>query len=337
MTRSLEAPAVDEAPPAVDARARERAGLLIVDKPGGITSHDVVARVRRALRMKGVGHLGTLDPAATGLLIVAVGAATRCASVWQGGEKTYLGTARFGLVTSTQDLSGEVLDARAVELDEDRIRAASATLTGEIEQVPPMVSALKIQGERLYRLARRGVTVDRAPRRITVFEWEWLAFELPDARFRVRCSTGTYVRTLVHELGAKLGAGAALASLRRIRSEPFGLARCVHADELARLSPGDLWARGGIELEAALATLSSVMLDAGGTAAIARGAPADLGAPHARGAWPPIQEGPRSVVFHSTRGVALALGEIRRDGEGGERLFAHPHVVFPWAVRGGYR
>jgi tRNA pseudouridine55 synthase len=334
MTRSSEAPAVDEAPPPTDARARERAGLLIVDKPGGITSHDVVARVRRALRMKAVGHLGTLDPAATGLLIVAVGPATRCASVWQGAEKTYLGTARFGLVTSTQDVTGEVLDTRVVDLDPDRIRSSSATLTGEIEQVPPMVSALKVQGERLYRLARRGITIDRGPRHVTVLEWEWLSFDLPDARFRVRCSTGTYVRTLVHDLGARLGTGAALAALRRLRSEPFGLARCVHADELPSLSPDAIWTRGGIDLGTALATLSSVTLDANGMAAIARGAPASLGTPHPRGALPPIEEGPRSVVFRSPRGAALALGELRRDRNGGEHLFAHPHVVFPWAVLG---
>lgn len=336
MTRAAEG-AVAEVPPPVLGRAGERAGLLIVDKPGGITSHDVVARVRRALRIKAAGHLGTLDPMASGLLIVAVGPATRCAAVWQGAEKTYEATLQLGLVTTTQDVTGDVIERRDVDLDEDRVREAATGLVGESEQVPPMVSALKVGGERLYRLARRGITVDRVPRKITVFEWEWLSFELPRARFRVRCSTGTYVRTLVHDLGSKLGTGAALSALRRLRSEPFGLAGAVSADELVGQSPETLWSCAGIELEAALATLPSVRLDAEGIDAIARGAPAALGAPHAHGAAPPVEEGPRSVVFQSPGGAALALGELRRHPDGGSRLFAHPHVVFPWTARGAER
>lgn len=314
-------------------RAFERSGLLVVDKPLGVTSHDVVKMVRRALRITGVGHLGTLDPAASGLLMVAVGAATRCAPVWQGAEKTYQGVARFGVVTSTQDTTGEVLERREANLDERAVREAALEFVGDLEQIPPMVSALKVGGERLYRLARRGITIDRASRRVTIAAWEWLRFDLPDAEFRVRCSAGTYVRTLVHDLGNRLGTGAALAGLRRLRSEPFGLTRSVNRDDLTSLDPQAIWAKGGIELEAALATLSSVTLDPRGVEAIGRGAPAELGTPHERGAAPPIGAGPRSVVLNSIDGRALGLGELRPDPRGGGRLLAHPHVVFPWAVR----
>ena len=156
-------------------------GLLLVDKPAGVTSHDVVDRARRRLRARGAGHLGTLDPAASGLLVLALGAATRCATVWQSGAKTYEATVRFGVVTSTQDLQGEVLERREVALTEAEVRAAAVGFVGPIEQVPPMVSALKVDGRRLYRLARRGEVVERRARAVRVHSWEWLDFDLPEA------------------------------------------------------------------------------------------------------------------------------------------------------------
>jgi tRNA pseudouridine55 synthase len=300
-----------------------------VDKPAGVTSHDVVDRVRRRLRLKQAGHLGTLDPGASGLLVLALGAATRCAIVWQGGTKTYEGTARFGLVTDTQDTEGRVLETRAAAVDEAAVRAAAAGLTGDLLQVPPMVSALKVGGRRLYELARRGETVARTPRPVHVERWEWLEFAPPDARFRVRCSGGTYVRTLVHDLGAALGCGAALAALRRTGSDPFTLAQACPWEELDGRDGAAPLERHGIVLDRALDVLPAVTLDGAGEEAIGHGRPAAVPP-----AGAPVGAGERSVVFRTADGRALALGELLPGATAGE-AFARPHVVFPWAVRGG--
>ena len=304
-------------------------GLLPVDKPAGVTSHDVVDRARRRLRIAAIGHLGTLDPGARGLLVLAVGAATRCAGIWQGGRKTYAGTARFGLVTDSQDLQGRVLERRPVDVDEAAIRAASRAFVGDLAQVPPMVSALKRGGRRLHQLARRGESVEREPRPVRVDAWTWLGFELPDARFELVCSGGTYVRTLVHDLGQRLGCGAALAALERRRSEPFDLGQAAAWRELDE--PADaLLARRGIPLDRALEALPAVRLDDAGAALVGRGAAAPLAGPPPAGA--PLGAGPRSVVLRDAAGRALALGELRAADTG---LEARPHVVFPWAVREG--
>lgn len=311
--------------------AAERHGLLAVDKATGMTSHDVVERVRRRLRAPGAGHLGTLDPGASGLLLVAVGAATRCIPVWQGGEKTYEATVRFGVVTSSQDLQGEVLETRPVALDEAAVRAASAAFVGDLMQVPPMVSALKVGGQRLHQLARQGITVERAPRAVRVESWEWRSFALPEASFRVRCSGGTYVRTLAHDLGMALGVGGALASLRRLASAPFDLARAVDTGALSTLEPDELWARGGIPLDAALAAvLPSVTLEPAAVDEIGFGrrpavAPGDA----------PVGAGARSVVFRDGAGRALALGGLESTPHAPDLALACAHAVFPWARREG--
>lgn len=304
-------------------------GLLVIDKPIGRTSHDLVLEVRRRLASRGAGHLGTLDPGASGLLVVAMGAATRAIPVWQGGEKTYEGRVRFGVVTSTQDLAGQILERHPCEsLTAEAIRRESAGLVGDLEQVPPMVSALKVGGERLHRLARRGITVERAARRVRVRSWDWLEWALPEASFRVRCSGGTYVRTLAHDLGAALGCGAALAALRRTRSEPFGLDHAVALADLERLSIAELLERGGIPLDRALEVLPSVTLDEPAAHEVGVG-----GRPPGVWAGAPVDAGPRSVVMRDPAGRALALGELCRSEDGGIR--ACPHVVFPWAVRSG--
>jgi len=308
-------------------------GLLAVDKPVGVTSHDVVDEVRRRLRVKSAGHLGTLDPGASGLLLVATGAATRLIPVWQGGEKTYEATLRFGLVTSTQDVQGEVLERHEVTFDEAAVREAALGLVGPIEQVPPMVSALKVGGERLYRLARRGVTVERTARPVTVREWSWLDFSLPLARFRVRCSGGTYVRTLAHDLGARLGSGAALESLRRLRSEPFGLERAVALRDLARESPETTWATGGYPIDEALAHLPGVMLDPAEMRDLGFGRRPSIG--RERIAAAPLDGGPRSVVLRGQDGGSLGLGELTIDPADAARVRVCPHVLMPWAVRDG--
>jgi tRNA pseudouridine55 synthase len=310
-------------------------GLLAVDKPAGMTSHDVVEVARRRLGAPGAGHLGTLDPGATGLLLLALGAATRCIPVWQGGEKTYEATLRFGVVTSTQDMQGEVLERRPVDLDEGSVRAASLAFVGELEQVPPMVSALQVGGERLYRMARRGEVIERAPRPVRVSEWTWISFELPEARFRVRCSGGTYVRTLAHDIGARLGCGAALQALRRLRSEPFGLERAVTPRDLELSSPEEVLAAAGIPLDEALRVLPALMLDDAAIEQVGHGQRPPLERQVARAAGVPLAAGPRSVVARDPDGRSLALGEVVDDPASPGRALFCPHVVFPWALRRG--
>lgn len=302
-------------------------GLLRVDKPTGVTSHDVVDHVRRRLGAKNAGHLGTLDPGASGLLVLVLGAATRCAPVWQAGLKTYEATVRFGVVTRTQDLQGEVLEQHAVTIDERQVREAAAAFMGEFEQVPPMVSALKVGGQRLHRLARRGEVVEREPRRVTVHSWEWLGFALPEASFRVVVSGGTYVRTLAHDLGARLGPGGALKSLRRLRSEPFGLEGAIGLHDLDSATPEEVFARAGVPLAGALRVLPSVSLDAAGAAELGFGR-----RPTVEPGTAPLRAGPRSVAFFGPAGEALALGELEPDPVKPGAALACPHVVFPWAV-----
>lgn len=305
----------------------EWSGLLLVDKPTGVTSHDVVAHARRCLSMRAIGHLGTLDPGASGLLVLALGAATRCAVVWQGGQKTYAGTARFGVVTDTQDADGRVLATSAIRPSESAVRAAAETLTGDLAQVPPMVSALKHQGERLYAIARRGESVEREARAVHVRTWRWLSFSGDEARFEVECSGGTYVRTLVHDLGQRLGSGAVLAALRRVRSEPFSLEQACAWPELEPRTAGELLARRGIPLDRALEVLPALVLAPAQAEALGRGQ-----SPRVEPGPAPLGGGPRSVVFRDADGHALALGELAREGDG---VHARPVVVFPWAVREG--
>lgn len=200
-------------------------GILLVDKPAGISSHDAIYRVRRALGIRKIGHTGTLDPIATGLLVMAVGDATRFLLYLETNPKVYEGTARLGISTTTQDSEGEVVSRRPIDgVELDTIRDAAAQHTGEIEQIPPMFSAVKVEGKRLYKLARQGVEVERKPRRVTVTEFEPLAYGTGLLSFRVQCSTGTYVRTLVHDLGEALCVGAHMTSLRRTRMGRFEVA-----------------------------------------------------------------------------------------------------------------
>jgi len=192
-------------------------GLLLVDKPAGMTSHDVVDCIRKASGIRRVGHTGTLDPAATGLLLICLGKATRLSEHLTGLDKTYEGVMRLGLVTDSFDMDGTVTDEQPIPagVDAQRIQDACNQYVGEIEQMPPMVSAVKVGGERLYKKARKGETVEREPRPVSVYEFMVLDYTEPDARVRVRCSRGTYVRSLCHDVGQDLGCGAVLAELRR--------------------------------------------------------------------------------------------------------------------------
>jgi tRNA pseudouridine55 synthase len=194
-------------------------GFLVVDKPAGPTSHDCVTHVRRALGIRRVGHAGTLDPLATGVLVIGVGKATRLLEYVQGQPKTYRARARFGMATDTQDSTGAILStADASSLRREEVEAVLPAFTGELLQVPPMHSALKLSGRKLYELAREGRTVERAARPVTIYELRLLEFlpgAEPEAEFWVRCSSGTYIRTLCDNLGEQLGPGATMIGLVR--------------------------------------------------------------------------------------------------------------------------
>jgi tRNA pseudouridine55 synthase len=204
----------------------EPSGVLLVDKPQGITSHDVVDSVRRLYQTRRVGHAGTLDPMATGLLILLVGKATKASDQLMAQEKEYLGEATLGLVTDTQDAEGETLETNPVpEITESQIRDALASMLGEQFQIPPMHSAKKIGGKKLYELARKGLEVVREPRAIRIDAFDLISWQSPKINFRVHCTKGTYVRTLAYDLGRKLGPGAHLSMLRRTRSGNLDLSR----------------------------------------------------------------------------------------------------------------
>jgi tRNA pseudouridine55 synthase len=190
-------------------------GLLLVDKPGGMTSHDVVDVVRRRLGTRKVGHAGTLDPMATGLLVVGVGRATRLLRFLGELPKTYEGSARLGVETTTLDADGDVLVERTVTSTADDVRTAMAALVGDSLQAPPAYSAVKVGGRKLYEAARKGEVLEAAPRPIRVDAFELIAFRVPEVNFRVTCSGGTYIRVLLADVGSTLGCGAHLTALRR--------------------------------------------------------------------------------------------------------------------------
>lgn len=219
----------------------EPCGVVVVEKPAGPTSHDVVARLRTLYRTRRVGHAGTLDPPATGILLVGLGRATRVLQFLQALPKCYRADVRFGVTTSTQDAAGEVLATRPCAFDRTALVAAMAPLTGLIEQVPPMVSAVRVGGERLYEAARRGEEVERAARPVTVYDFALESFDPTAERWSatvlVRCSSGTYVRTLAADLGEALGCGAHLTSLRRLSIGSLGELEAIALPTLEAMSP----------------------------------------------------------------------------------------------------
>jgi tRNA pseudouridine55 synthase len=212
-------------------------GYLVIDKPAGWTSFDVVARVRRLLGQKRVGHAGTLDPATTGVLPLAVGAATKTLEFLNDASKTYLAEITFGVATDSHDGDGRVTalgDASMVTAG--MVERALASLLGEQQQVPPMHSAIKIGGQKLYELAHRGESIDRPPRPVTFHALDLLQWEPPTATILVDCSKGTYIRSLARDLGDRFGAGAYLSNLVRLRSGPFDLCQAITMHEVAELS-----------------------------------------------------------------------------------------------------
>lgn len=214
-------------------------GILLVDKHQGCTSHDVVAHVRRILKIRAVGHAGTLDPLATGLLVILVGRATKVSQYLMSLDKVYEGELEFGKETNTQDTDGEVVKELPVPeaLDRDALLGQMAKFLGDQYQTPPMFSAKKVNGVPLYKLARQGEQVEREPRFINISKFELLGWEKPRAKFLLACSKGTYVRTICHDLGQRIGCGAYMTSLRRTQTHKFDVADAVTIAALSEMSP----------------------------------------------------------------------------------------------------
>lgn len=292
-------------------------GVLVVDKPAGMTSHDVVDEVRKRFDTRKVGHAGTLDPDATGILILGLGRATRLLDVVQAYPKRYRAQARFGVTTSTQDASGEVLQRRPTDsIDADQIAGALTAFQGDIEQIPPMVSAVKVGGERLYEKARRGEEVERAPRPVTVYSFDLLEFtpgEEPEARFDVLCSAGTYVRTLVHDVGEALGSGAHLTSLRRTEAAGFSEADAI---PLSEVGPGHV-----LPLLQAVRWLPAVQVDEGGAELVGHGRPLEMARLRGPEEAPQeaLEDGMLFSIVHD--GSLLALYKTQGDALVPERVF----------------
>ena len=275
-------------------------GLLLVAKPTGITSHDAVDAVRRALGVKKVGHAGTLDPMASGLLVMGVGRATRRLRFLGGLDKEYEGTGKLGVETDTLDADGEVVRTAEVEVTEAELAAAMAGFVGEIQQVPPAYSAVSVAGERSYRAARRGEAVEATPRTVRVDAFDLERFEPPDFDVRVVCSSGTYVRSLVADVGTRLGCGAHLTRLVRTRIGRYRLSEAVAPEAASDPLP----------IERAVAHLPRIEIEA--VEAVA--------ARHGRPLGPAGIEGPYAIF--DDRGSLV--GVYRDDG-----AKARPEVVIP--------
>jgi tRNA pseudouridine55 synthase len=216
-------------------------GALLIDKPAGPTSHDVVDVIRRHFNIKKVGHCGTLDPNATGLLIIVLGRGTKLSEKLMSDDKVYEGAMKLGETTNSYDADGELVASLPVPpITLDELNQAAAEFVGDQMQMPPMVSAIKKGGVPLYKLARKGIEVEREPRLIHVYNFRFSAYTEPLAHFRLACTKGTYVRSIAHELGQKLGCGAHLANLRRVTSGKFDVAQAIPLEDVLKLTPREL-------------------------------------------------------------------------------------------------
>src|SRR5712691_4832444 len=314
-------------------------GALIIDKPAGMTSHDVVALVRKTIGERRVGHTGTLDPFATGVLVVLVGRATRLAQFLSGAEKEYAAVIRLGYTTDTGDITGARIlseppavaggphaKAQSTQsLSKEEIEAALASLRGEIEQIPPMYSAKKIAGKKLYELARRGEEVERKAVRVTVREFEALPSDgsvlktnddgTGDLAVRVVCSAGTYVRTLAESVGARLGVGAHLSELRRSRAGRFMIAAAITLDRLVDVAQSGAVEQVLISPDAALAHLPFLNLDADSAQRVRHGMDMQIEDANASD-WPEGQP----IRLRDLKGELLAVGIYQKN-------VIHPKVV----------
>jgi tRNA pseudouridine55 synthase len=311
-------------------RMADMDGVLIIDKPAGMTSHDVVARVRKLTGHRRVGHTGTLDPFATGVLVILIGRATRLAQFLSGAEKEYEAVIRLGFATDTGDLTGAAIEASQPKIPgfrKEEIEVAMASLRGEIEQTPPMYSARKIAGRKLYELARRGEEIERQPMRVVISEFEfierngvWLTQTADghhDLAVRVVCSAGTYIRTLAEDFGRKLGVGAHVADLRRTRAGQFKIDGAITLDRLRELTESATIAAALISTDAALSHLPAVDLSADEVARALNGVALQIKDSESE-EWSDRQ----AVRMRNTDGDLVAVGTY---DQGQQRL--HPGVV----------
>ena len=220
---------------------RELEGVLLIDKPCGLTSHDVVDKVRRKLKMKRIGHAGTLNPMATGLLIMLVGKATKLSQYLMSLDKTYEGTIKLGESTNTYDGEGEVMTKRSVpSFTLEEVAAVVSSYLGDQYQKPPMFSAVKINGQPLYKMARQGKEVERGPRFIRISRFDVVRFDSPEVDFSLDCTKGTYVRSLANDIGEKIGCGGYLSGLRRIASDKFNLNDAITLERFLEATPEEI-------------------------------------------------------------------------------------------------
>ena len=216
-------------------------GAILIDKPAGPTSHDVVDIIRRKFGIKKVGHCGTLDPNATGLLIIVLGRGTKLSEKLMSSDKVYEGAIKFGETTDSYDADGKMIESKPVPpLTLEQLNEAAAAFVGDQMQVPPMVSAIKKDGVPLYKLARKGIEVEREPRLIHIFNFRFSDYHEPVGQFRIACTKGTYIRSIAHELGQKIGCGAYLAALRRTASGKFDVANAMPLGDVLRLTTAEL-------------------------------------------------------------------------------------------------
>ncbi|MBP5617815.1 MAG: tRNA pseudouridine(55) synthase TruB [Clostridia bacterium] len=278
-------------------------GLILLNKPAGVTSVGAVARVRRIFGEKRAGHTGTLDPMATGVLPILLGRATRLSGYLLEADKRYTADVLPGVVTDTLDITGKVVDQRAVSLSRDPIERALCAFRGEIEQVPPMYSALKKDGQRLYDLARRGVEVERERRRVNIKKLELVEITAEGHWILdVVCSKGTYIRTLADDLGRALGCGATLAGLCRTETAGFALSECVSLEELPRDPAGHL-----LPVERCLGHLAKVAVTEKQASRFANGGELSLDR------LPPLAGGDGPLRVYGPDGALLGLGDVREE------------------------
>jgi tRNA pseudouridine55 synthase len=303
-------------------------GTLIIDKPAGITSHDVVARVRRIIGQRGVGHTGTLDPFATGVLVVLAGNATRLLQFLSGAEKEYEAVIRFGYATDTGDITGQPVDvygkpSNPPTLHAEDIETAMASLRGEITQVPPMYSAKKVKGRKLYELARRGEVIERTPVQITISDFAVIETDesimtkpedgTRDLCVRVACSAGTYVRTLAEDLGTRLGVGAHLAALRRTRAGRFRIEDAVTLERLAELAEANKVHEVTISMDETVGHLPVVIVNESDVRRVTNGVDIEIESEH---------QNRQPIRLRSVSGELIAVGVYDAS-----RRNIHPQVV----------
>jgi len=290
-------------------------GFIVVDKPAGMTSHDVVARVRRLLKIKKVGHTGTLDPFATGVLPVAVGEATKAIPFLDEREKEYRAVIRLGVITDTDDLEGTVIAVHPVDgIAEADIRTVIAEFIGTIDQIPPLYSALKRNGVPLYRLARKGEEVEREARRVTFHALTVDRIDLPEVALTVRCSRGTYVRALARDVGERLGCGAHLTELRRTASGSFTLEHARTLEQLAGEAATGVGTVAMVTIGDALAHLGKALLTEEGARKVRCGRAPDAG--DCEDGFPAGSPGGQLCLVRN--GTVTAVAELPPDPEGGQ-------------------